>query len=364
MVSAWDQPAPELNGDLGRSDLLSWSPEECVNWMRKLGQPDYRGDQLFRGIHQQRWSRWSQFSIFPEDLRTALAGQGNIDFPVITLSQSSQDGSTKHVFKLRDGLEVEGVFMPYPNRITLCLSSQVGCAMGCTFCATGDMGIKRNLTAGEMIGQVLGMLEHHRYKTTGRPTDTPLNIVFMGMGEPLHNLDHVMKSFHLLSHPKGLGISAKRITLSTSGLVPGIDRLGTYSPRPKLAVSLNGSQDDYRSKIMPVNRVWNLSALKESILRFPLGPREWITLEYVLLKNITDRPSDMQGLLRFAHDIPCKINLIPFNPHEGSGFETPSESRISQCCQILAQTGLIVSVRRSRGQDIAGACGQLVREED
>jgi 23S rRNA (adenine2503-C2)-methyltransferase len=310
MVSAWDQPAPELNGDLGRSDLLSWSPEECVNWMRKLGQPDYRGDQLFRGIHQQRWSRWSQFSIFPEDLRTALAGQGNIDFPVITLSQSSQDGSTKHVFKLRDGLEVEGVFMPYPNRITLCLSSQVGCAMGCTFCATGDMGIKRNLTAGEMIGQVLGMLEHHRYKTTGRPTDTPLNIVFMGMGEPLHNLDHVMKSFHLLSHPKGLGISAKRITLSTSGLVPGIDRLGTYSPRPKLAVSLNGSQDDYRSKIMPVNRVWNLSALKESILRFPLGPREWITLEYVLLKNITDRPSDMQGLLRFAHDIPCKINLI------------------------------------------------------
>ncbi|MFM8234414.1 MAG: 23S rRNA (adenine(2503)-C(2))-methyltransferase RlmN [Holophagaceae bacterium] len=364
MVSAWDQPAPELDGDIRRSDLLSWSPEECIAWMVQLGHPAYRGDQLFQGIHRQRWNTWSQFTVFPEVLCSTLSKQGHIAYPNIILSQTSEDGSTKHLFRLRDGLEIEGVFMPYPNRITLCVSSQVGCAMGCTFCATGDMGIKRNLTAGEIIGQVLGMLEYHDYKTTGRPTDIPLNIVFMGMGEPLHNLDHVMKSFDLLTHAKGLRIAPKRITLSTSGLVPGIDRLSSFSPRPKLAISLNGSQDVYRSKIMPVNRIWNLSALKESIQRFPLGPREWVTLEYVLLKDVTDRASDMQGLIQFAKDIPCKINLIPFNSHEGSGFETPDESSISRCCQILARAGLMVSVRRSRGQDVSGACGQLIREEN
>ena len=272
-------------------------------------------------------------------------------------SRTSEDGATKHVFQLIDGKQVEGVFMPYEGRVTLCLSSQVGCAMGCTFCATGQMGILRNLTAAEIVGQVVAMLNHH-----GHPEGLPVNLVFMGMGEPLHNLDHLMAAFALLTDPKGLAIPPRRITVSTSGLVSGIEKLARSKLRPRLALSLNATTDGYRSKIMPVNRVWNLEALAKALQAFPLERGERITLEYVLLKGVTDSLEDSRRLAAFARKFPCKINLIPFNAHEGAGFEEPTEARIHEFCKLLASKELTVSVRRSRGQDVAGACGQLVRD--
>jgi 23S rRNA (adenine2503-C2)-methyltransferase len=253
--------------------------------------------------------------------------------------------------------------------------------MGCTFCATGQMGILRNLTAAEIVGQVVAMLNHHAH-----PKERPVNLVFMGMGEPLHNFEHLMAAFETLTDPEGLAIPPRRITVSTSGLVSGIDRLGAFVRRPRLALSLNATTDQDRSRIMPVNRVWNLEALASALERFPLQPGERITIEYVLLKGITDRQEDGHRLAAFARRFPAKVNLIPFNPHEGgagaeprgtegsahgvralegvrggSGFEPPEESRIGALCRLLSDADLPVSVRRSRGQDVTGACGQLVR---
>ncbi len=351
----WDSPAPELAFSQTRPTEMN--REELRAWLTALGEPAFRGDQLFDGLHRHRFSAWNQFTNLSQALRTKLAATAELSWPEITESVPSEDGSTKHAFRLSDGKQIEGVHMPYGKRTTLCLSSQVGCAMGCTFCATGLMGIVRNLSAGEIVGQVMAMLNAHPH-----PASTPVNLVFMGMGEPLHNLDNVMKAFNILTDAGGLGLSPRRITVSTSGLVSGIQRLATYPKRPRLALSLNATTDDYRSRIMPVNRVWNLAALAEVLRRFPLEKNERITLEYVLLQGVTDSLEDGRRLASFAQAFPSKINLIPFNPHEGSGFEPPTEARINQLCGLLSKAGLIVSVRRSRGQDVAGACGQLVRE--
>ncbi len=357
--------------------------------MASLGEPPWRGRQLLAGLLRQRWTRWEQFSNLSKSLRARLESEVDLAWPTIVQSQPSEDGSTKHVFDLCDGRQIEGVHMPYVvrgsglrptlpeaphqgqaqpasgfedpdetlDRVTLCLSSQVGCAMGCTFCATGQMGIIRNLAASEIVGQVVAMLNHHAH-----PQDRPANLVFMGMGEPLHNFDHLMAAFETLTDAEGLAIPPRRITVSTSGLVSGIDRLATFARRPRLALSLNGTTDEARSRIMPVNRVWNLEALAQALGRFPLQSGERITIEYVLMKGVTDSQEDGRRLAAFARRFPAKVNLIPFNPHEGSGFEPPEESRIGAFCRLLSDAELPVSVRRSRGQDVAGACGQLVRD--
>ncbi|HEX4845491.1 MAG TPA: 23S rRNA (adenine(2503)-C(2))-methyltransferase RlmN [Geothrix sp.] len=356
MAQLWDRPAPEA-GRAPRPNAAGLDGPGLKALMASLGEPAWRGGQLFDGLYRQRWSRWDQFSSLPKALRSRLEADVDLAWPVIVQSQCSSDGSTKHVFELADGRQVEGVFMPYADRITLCLSSQVGCAMGCTFCATGQMGIIRNLTAAEITGQVVAMLNHHDH-----PPERPVNLVFMGMGEPLHNLDHLMAAFGVLADPKGLAIPPRRVTVSTSGLVSGIERLGAFARRPRLALSLNATTDARRSEIMPVNRVWNLEALAGALAAFPLQSGERITLEYVLLKGATDSLEDGRRLAAFARRFPAKVNLIPFNPHEGSGFEPPDESRLSALCRLLSDAGLPVSVRRSRGQDVAGACGQLVRD--
>ncbi len=397
MGAAWDRPAPEAT-PLARPDAAGLDLPALRRLMESLGEPAWRGGQLFEGLYRQRWTAWERFTVLPKPLRARLAESVDLRGPEIVQSQPSEDGATKHVFQLADGKQIEGVFMPYVvrgsglrptppepprpvqaepapgfavrgaglrptppdintlDRVTLCLSSQVGCAMGCTFCATGQMGILRNLTAAEIVGQVVAMLNHH-----GHPADVPVNLVFMGMGEPLHNLDHLMAAFAILTDPKGLAIPPRRITVSTSGLVSGIERLGTYPKRPRLALSLNATTDEHRSRIMPVNRVWNLEALAEALGRFPLQSGERITLEYVLLKGLTDSLEDGRRLAAFARRFPSKVNLIPFNPHAGSGFEPPDEARIGALCRQLVEAGLTVSVRRSRGQDVGGACGQLVR---
>jgi len=388
MAQPWDRPAPEA-GTAGRPNAAGLDATGLRALMATLGEPAWRGGQLFDGLYRQRWTRWEQFSSLSKALRTRLEAEVDLTWPVIVQSQTSADHSTKHVFDLADGKQVEGVFMPYfvrgsglrptppepprqgqaepapgfvgseeqLDRVTLCLSSQVGCAMGCTFCATGQMGIIRNLTAAEIAGQVVAMLNHH-----GHPEGRPVNLVFMGMGEPLHNLDHLMAAFALLTDPKGLAIPPRRITVSTSGLVSGIERLAAFPKRPRLALSLNATTDAHRSAIMPVNRVWNLEALAAALAAFPLQSGERITLEYVLLKGVTDSLEDGRRLAVFARRFPAKVNLIPFNPHEGSGFEPPDEARVGALCRLLSDADLPVSVRRSRGQDVAGACGQLVRE--
>jgi 23S rRNA (adenine2503-C2)-methyltransferase len=222
------------------------------------------------------------------------------------------------------------------------------------------MGIVRNLTAAEIVGQVMALVLHHEH-----PQGFPLNIVMMGMGEPLHNLAHVMAAFEILSHPKGMAVPARRVTISTSGLVPGIKRLAAYSPRPRLALSLNAATDEARSKIMPVNSVWGLEKLAEALGSFPLGHGEVVTLEYVAIKGISDSMEDAAGLSVFASQFRSKINLIPYNPcpvlgaHQGHRLSPPCEARLNEIAAYLAEKGHIVSIRRSRGQDVGGACGQL-----
>ena len=355
-MATWDRPAPEA-APLARVNAAGMDLPGLQRLLADLGEPAWRGAQLFEGLYRHRWTRWEQFTSLSKELRARLADTVDLAWPGIVQSRTSEDDATKHVFQLRDGKQVEGVFMPYEGRVTLCLSSQVGCAMGCTFCATGQMGILRNLTAAEIVGQVVAMLDHH-----GHPEGVPVNLVFMGMGEPLHNLDHLMAAFTILTDPKGLAIPPRRITVSTSGLVSAIERLGAFAKRPRLALSLNATTDEHRSRIMPVNRVWNLEALAQALGRFPLQSGERITLEYVLLKGVTDSLEDGRRLAAFARRFPSKINLIPFNPHEGSGFAPPDEARVGALCRLLVDAGLTVSVRRSRGQDVAGACGQLVRD--
>ena len=373
----WEVPAPEP-ASAPRPSLVGLDRTALASLVQSLGEPAWRGDQLFEGIYRQRWTGWDQFSAFGKDLRARLQDCAVLARPEIVESSASADGSTKHAFRLADGLLIEGVHMPYlprgrtardtatPDRVTLCLSSQVGCAMGCTFCATGQMGIRRNLVPSEIVGQVLAMLDHHSHSR-----DRPVNLVFMGMGEPMHNLDHLLAAFRVLTDPGGLAIPPRRITVSTVGLVSGLQRLGAVRPRPRLAVSLNATTDAARSRIMPVNRVWGLDELAAALGSFPLERGERITLEFVLLKGVTDTPEDGRRLVEFARRFPSKVNLIPFNPHDsaagsedlkdGAGFTPPDEARVEALCAQLAKAGVTVSVRRSRGQDVAGACGQLVR---
>ena len=352
----WDRPAPEA-AHPARPNAAGFSKPQLAELMKSLHEPAFRATQVFEGLYKHRWATWEAYTNLSKALRARLQREVALCWPEISESVASEDGSTKHAFRLADGKQVEGVHMPYPARTTLCLSSQVGCAMGCTFCATGQMGIVRNLTAAEIVGQVVTMLNTHQH-----PDGMPVNLVFMGMGEPMHNLGHVMEAFALLSDPAGLAIPPRRITLSTCGLVSGIEKLAEYPRRPRLALSLNGTTNDYRSRIMPVNRVWNLEALTKTLQAFPLEHNERITLEYVLLKGITDSLEDARRLATFAHQFPSKANLIPYNAHEGAGFEEPEEARVQAFCQLLIAKDVTVSVRRSRGQDVAGACGQLVRE--
>jgi len=324
---------------------------------KSLGEPLFRGDQTFEGLYKKQWTSWEAFTMLSKELRIRLEQSFDIAWPALCNARESNDGSTKYTTILTDGSQIEGVFMPFEKRRSICISSQVGCAMGCTFCATGQMGLIRNLNSMEIVGQIMAMIIDKKHQL-----DTPINILFMGMGEPLHNLDNVMQAFEIITDKKGLAIPPRRITLSTSGLVSGIEKLASYSSRPRLALSLNATTDTYRSKIMPINKTWDLASLTKSLCNFPLEHNERITLEYVLLKGETDNFDDALRLAAFASNFPSKVNLIPFNEHEGTGFKAPTEEKIEEFCKILSKRKITVSVRRSRGQDIAGACGQLIRE--
>ena len=286
----------------------------------------------------------------------AQSQQLSLTPPRLVAKNSGADGSTKLLFELASGDRVEAVHMPRAGRVTLCISSQVGCAMGCTFCATASMGFGRHLLAQEIVGQVLVAMHELGPRHPG-----DLTLVFMGMGEPLHNLEHVARAIQVLCHPAGLGLSARRITVSTSGLVPEIAELGRLEPRPLLAISVNGTTDEQRAALMPVNRRYPLSELRTALERFPVRPRERITVEYVLLAGINDSPEDARRLANYCASFPHQINLIPFNEHRVAEFRAPSEAVVDEFARaVLAERRTVLTVRRSRGRDVGAACGQLV----
>lgn len=267
----------------------------------------------------------------------------------------SGDGSTKLLFDF-GGDAVEAVHMPRGDRVTLCISSQVGCAIGCGFCATASMGFRRHLHAGEIVAQVLTAVH-----SLGPRHPSQVTLVFMGMGEPLHNLSNVRKAIEVLCHPDGMGLAPRRITVSTSGLVPQIQQLANVEPRPLLALSLNATTDELRNRLMPIGHRYSLADLKATLTQFPLRARERILLEYVLLAGVNDSDDDARRLAEFGDEFSHHINLIPFNAHSHSDFQAPSEARVAAFAKlVLAHRPTFVTVRRSRARDVQGACGQLV----
>ena len=311
--------------------------------------------QVYEWMYARQAGTFGAMSDLPVALRQTLGGHFRIGWPGVAATAHSSDGSKKHVMTLEDGCEVEAVHIVYGRRVTFCLSSQVGCPLDCRFCLTGTMGLVRNLTPGEIVGQVAVLARD------GAVDPKTVRVVFMGMGEPLNNYDAVMRAFRILSDPRGYGIAPRRVTLSTAGLVPEIDKLGKENPRPRLAVSLGASHDAARSDLMPINRKYSLGRLMESCRRFPLGPRERITFEYVLLAGLNDGRRDAHLLARQMHGVRAKVNVIPYNETGASEFRTPTARRAGSFRDALLERGIPATIRWSKGRDIGAACGQLVR---
>ena len=325
-------------------------PSELEDLSVELGASRYRGRQLATWIYRKGVVDLEAMTDLPKDFRTALAGRAVIELPEVERETPSQDGSRKLVFRLADGGRVSSVLMPDEGRVTLCLSTQVGCGYACAFCLTGTMGLSRNLTAAEMLGQVLraNALEHATH------------LVFMGMGEPLANYAEVVKTLRILTDAKlGLGYSPRRITVSTVGLVTGIEKLGREDLKVNLAISLHAPDDETRNQLMPVNRSWNVEALMAAVRKYPLAPRQRVFFEYVLLDGVNDGSDDARQLARLLRNVRAKVNLIPFNDWPGSEFRRPPLARILAFQSILLEAGITTTVRWSKGEDIGAACGQL-----
>jgi 23S rRNA (adenine2503-C2)-methyltransferase len=343
-------------------DLRSLTPAELGARLAPArggaGAPAYRGEQVFRWLHEHAVESTDEMTNVPQKAREALAAAAPLRPLRTDVVQEARDGTRKLRFRTIDDRAIESVLIPDDQngdtareRLTLCVSSQVGCAMDCGFCATATLGYGRNLTAGEIVEQV--------YRATKLAGRRPTNLVFMGMGEPMHNLDNVTRALSLLQHPWGLHFSPRRITVSTVGLVPGIEKLGQLRPAPNLAISLNATTDEVRDRIMPVNRKWPIAKLLEAARKFPLTHGRNVTFEYVLLAGVNDSDADADRLIRLLRGMVCKVNLIPWNPFQGPAFERPSPERIRTFQQRLRATGMIVYIRTPRGDDIDAACGQL-----
>jgi 23S rRNA (adenine2503-C2)-methyltransferase len=337
--------------DLGNVELGT-----LEDFVESLGQPRFHARQVYRWVWRRGITSPAEMTDLSRAFRTALAEATTETTPSIVHRALSGDGTQKFVLRLADGRQIESVFIPDTPAQTFCVSTQVGCAMGCAFCLTGKMGLVRHLTAGEIAGQVRVLAR------TLDMLDSPFNIVLMGMGEPLHNYDETMKALRLLADEHGLGVSPRRVTLSTVGLVPMLDRLATEPLMPNLAISLHATTEERRMALVPSTRKYSLADVLAACQRFPLAKRSRITFEYVLLDGVNDTPEDARRLVRLLADIKAKVNLIPLNAAAGIPFERPSDRRVDQFAGILADRGLLVSVRKSRGRDIRAACGQLIVE--
>jgi 23S rRNA (adenine2503-C2)-methyltransferase len=344
-----------------KSDLLGRSAGDLRAIMQEIGEPAYRGAQLYHAMYAERCLAFGAMSNLPAALRERLAGDFRIGMPEILQRFRSSDGSVRYLLKLpaageaqrEAGARVEAVFMPSEGRQTICISTQAGCAVDCHFCLTAQLGLISNLTAGEILAQVLIALEDNGDSLAPRT-----NVVLMGQGEPLLNYDAVMAGLRIMLDPDGMALAPRHVTLSTSGIVPGIERLAQEAVRPKLAISLNASNDEQRNAIMPINRKYPLEALLAACRKYPLRPWEKLTFEYVLLGGFNDSSEDARRVARLVSGLRAKVNLIPWNPG-ALPYRAPAEKQITEFRTILAAKGIAAFVRYSRGQDVNAACGQL-----
>jgi len=320
------------------------------------GQPDYRAKQIYEAVYRREACDFVQISTLPLPMREELAARHAIGLPEVAQVYQSADGTRRYLLRLEDGRTVETVLMPEGERDTICISSQVGCPVDCKFCMTALLGLERSLTAGEIVGQVLLVSrDNHLRRNEGR-----LNIVMMGQGEPLLNLDNVVKATRILLDPDGFGLSPRRITVSTAGIIPKIAELGNEPVRPKLAISLNASTEEMRQELMPITRKYHLKDLLDACRAYPLRPWEKLTFEYVLLKGVNDTDADARRVAKLLANLNCKVNLIALNPGPEIPYETPDPSRVTSF-QELVKRSVPCYVRKPRGLDIYAACGQLKR---
>jgi 23S rRNA (adenine2503-C2)-methyltransferase len=357
--------------------LLGMDRAELASLVDSLGEPAYRASQLLEAVYRQRVDSIENISTLPLPLRAKLAERGlSVGLPRIESRFVSVDGTVRYLIACADGQTVETVWMPEGdggesddateasaiqevgrgwNRATICVSNQVGCAVDCQFCLTALLGIKRNLSAGEIAGQVLAVLNDQK----ASPQHDRVNLVFMGMGEPFLNYDNFMKAVRLLVQEVGLAES--RMTVSTAGIVPRISDFGREPIRPRLAISLNASSDDLRTRLMPLNKKWNLEMLMQAARDFPLRSRERVTFEYVLLDGVNDSRENARQIVELLRGLRARVNLIALNPGPGIAFQTPADESVAVFQQVLRDAGILTFVRRPRGRDIFAACGQLKR---
>ena len=339
-----------------RHDLAEMELSELEQALESMGHARFHGRQLFQWVHKRGVVDFAGMTDLGRELRASLSSSFRVVTPELVRKETSTDGTTKLLLRLEDGQLIESVFIPDTPANTFCLSTQVGCAMKCGFCLTGKMGIIRNLTAGEIAGQVRVLVRELNM------LQARFNIVLMGMGEPLHNYDAVMKALRLLADEHGLAVNPRRVTLSTVGVLPALERLATEPLMPNLAISLHATTEDQRDHLVPINRKYGLKELLDACRRFPVKRRERITFEYVMLKDVNDTDDDARRLVRLLNGIKAKVNLLPLNEAAGIPYERPSDARVNRFAQIVADRGLTVSVRKSRGRDIRAACGQLITE--
>jgi 23S rRNA (adenine2503-C2)-methyltransferase len=323
-----------------------------------LLNPAYRSTQIFKSVYHRWISDFDVMTELPKSARAELALEWSIQPSRVHRRFDSFDGTRRYLIGLEDAELAESVFIPEEHRNTICISSQIGCALACTFCLTGKIGLKRNLSAGEIVGQVVAA---QRDNLAWEQRDT-FNIVLMGMGEPLHNYDNVMKAIRILHDPEGMNMSMGRITLSTAGMLPALERLAEEPMIPNLAISLTGATNEKRDVLMPINRKYPIEQLLDVVRRFPLKHRQRVTFEYVLLKGITDSAEDALALVRLLKGIPAKVNLIPLNEAEELDYERPSDETIERFQNVLVAHNISAFVRKNRGNDISAACGQLMKK--
>ncbi len=339
-------------------NLLDYDAAGLNGYFATLGEKPFRAKQVLRWLHRNGEGDFSRMTDVAKSLRERLAIEACVAAPPLVGDSLARDGTRKFLFDVGRGNAIETVFIPEEDRGTLCVSSQAGCALDCAFCSTGRQGFSRNLTVAEIIGQ---LWQANRLLDAAHRTDERAvsNVVMMGMGEPLANFDNVVTALRLMLDDNAYGLSRRRVTVSTSGMVPMMDALGAACP-VALAVSLHAPNDALRDRLVPLNRKYPLAELMAACRRYlAVAPRDFVTFEYVMLAGVNDRDSDARELLELVRDVPCKFNLIPFNPFPNSGFSRSRPERIRRFAEVLMAAGIVTTTRKTRGDDIAAACGQL-----
>lgn len=340
-----------------KTNLLNYDLNGLTHHFAEMGEKPFRAKQVMRWIHQAGAQSFDEMTDLAKSLRLKLNEQASVDVPKLMMAQESTDGTRKWLLDVGTGNGVETVFIPEAERGTLCISSQVGCALECTFCSTGRQGFNRNLTAAEIIGQL--WWANKAMGVTPKNERVISNVVMMGMGEPMANFDNVVTALSIMLDDHAYGLSRRRVTVSTSGMVPQMDRLRDAMP-VALAVSLHASNDEVRDQIVPLNKKYPLKELMAACQRYLVkAPRDFITFEYVMLDGVNDKAQHARELIELVKDVPCEFNLIPFNPFPNSGYERSTNENIRVFRDILQQAGFVVTVRKTRGDDIDAACGQL-----